>query len=709
MITPFVMRVFDRLANAAILDVARRATPSPPPSLVDSFMEEAFKLDSDMRSAYEDAKRDDATRSADEPSKKEMFRGDFERILEGIANGATSSAKAVSNGDITHLMNMIRFLQRKREGGNDRETKAVGMRETLQGFREGLSKANTRDSTAKKIVAFVEEAFAGEMGWLMNAYLYSRKRGGDLKINLLTQDAGGRDKGKELARMTILGLLLEGTRNSIEKELYANHSTDGGALGAIASGVHHRINNRQTGDMYDDETAVTEGGGKYSRGKWGKYIAPLQDTGKFGHGESLDIIGITEFLNDNFLRPDLDSRTPVDAALPGGGTMTAPSFKTKLKNSDVHLWATGASSGISMDMPAGSGENPGTLGDTLGAPDAPPNKMEEYAIKYLNSPVDSHAMEKLKLDIAQTDEGERILEGVHTNKDLLRAKLRGWVDEAAAIGTVRDIKAGPGTRQEVSKDNKDAIRDIVLIKFGFMSEGHDREDFKRRWLDGQERVPKYYASPMSNDDWSAIGKPLKKIRGKSDVPRKFYEKDWKQSALLNKETGQPPDNTPEILKNPDAFKLITVTHKKGEAADPRHLVEWHKYSRKQREADLDRGLDIYGHKWFEQSISDTVLDELRESHGDLADVLEKFSPEKIFVSVAKTTDQEMARAMGFIRPTIAPQANTLHPNYPALQAGIKAVVKNLAVIMGERKGEDEISVLNYMGLKRLGRIASVIT
>jgi len=386
MITPFVMRAFDRLASDAILDVASRATPSPSPSLVDGFMEEAFRLDPGMRSAYEDAKRADAASSADGPSKEELFRGDFERILEGIANGGTSSAKAVSNGDITHLMNMIRFLQRKREGGNDRETKAVGMRDTLQRFREGLSRPETRASTAKEVAEFVEKVFAGEMDWLMNAYLYSRKRGGDLKINLLTQDAGGRDRGKELARMTILGMLLEGTRNSIEKELYANHPSDGAALGAIAAGVHHRINNRQTGDAYDDETAATEGGGKYSRGKWGKYIAPLQDTGKFGQGESLDILGITEFLNEHFLRPDLDSRTPVDAPLPGGGTMTAPSFKTRLKNTDVHLWATGASSGISMDTPIGADEDSGTVGETIGAQDRPREETEEAVVEWLESP-----------------------------------------------------------------------------------------------------------------------------------------------------------------------------------------------------------------------------------------------------------------------------------------------------------------------------------
>lgn len=713
MITPFVMRAFDRLADAALMDVARSAPPAPDPSHTDRFMEEAFKLDSDMRSAFENAKRDDAAAGpGEEPDKEKMFREVFEQMLESIAHGGTQSARAVSAGDATRLMNTIRMVLEKTLKGEDRKKKSVGIRARLWDFGEALSKSETRDSAARGIADFVQETFSGEIDRLVRSYWWSRSRlTGGLKSALLTQEAGGdRRKAKEQAGLHVFRMLLEGVRQAIKTEAYAQKPSDAAALGAIAQGVWYRIRNRATGDQYDGETAATAGG-KYARAKWGQYIAPLQDTGRFGDRGALDTLGITEFLNEHFLRRDLGSGTPVEAPLPGGGTMTAPSFKTKLKHTTVHTWATAGLPPASLDAPLSPDGR--TLAETIGGQDQPSSEQEGWQIEHLDSPADPAALEKLKAERIPLPEGpreerDRILDAVRTNKDLLRAKLRGWIEEAAAGSSIREIKTGPGTRQEVSDENKDAIKDIVLVKFGFMSEGDGRDGFKRRWLDERKHLPKYYATPMSDDDWKAIGKPLKKVRG-GDAPRKLYEKDWKQNALLNKETGQPPDSTPEVLKSPGDFELVTVTHRKGEAADPRHLTEWHKYSREQREADLDRGLDTYGPKWFEQSISEAVMDELKKSHGDLADVLEKFSPEKIFVSVAKTTDQEMARAMGFIRPSVAPQANTLHPNYPALQAGIKAVIRNLVRIMEERKNEDEVSVLQYIGLKRLGRIASVAT
>lgn len=689
MITSFVLTAFDRLASDAILDIARSATPSPPPSLVDSFMDEAFRLDGKMRSAYEGAKAADAADppTGDESSREEMFRHVFEQILEGIANGGTSSAKAVSEGNITHLMNMIRFLHQKQEGGEDRERKSVGFREKLQGFREGLSRSGTRESTAKEIVEFVQDAFSGEMDWLTNRYLWSRQRGGDLKTNLLAQDTGSKEKGRKQAEMTVFGMLLEGTRNSIEKELYRNHPTDERALGAIVSGVWHRIKNRETGDKYDGETAAT-GGGKYSRTMWGRYIAPLQDTGKFGQGESLDILGITEFLNEHFLRRDLESGTSVDAPLPGGGTMTAPSLRTKLKSTKVRQWATGASAGVSMDAPVGEGDEGGTVGDTISAPR---EDTEGPFTEWLGSP-------------AERDPSS-------TNRDLVREEIRGWVDEAMR-------------RTSVLKTNKAIVRDVLLVKMGLVSSEAERAEFLDRWL--KKDIPKFRAEAIDAATWKKIGEPFRKVR-KGDPGYRVnpetgeaikrrpedeppYSKDWEQQALVNKTTGEQFIGRTDTLKglNQDNLEVVTKVHKAGDEAKPQHMLNWMKYNQEDRKADLEQALDVYSEKWFEQSVSEEVRQELEDSNETLAKAFRKFRPENIFKAVAKYPDAELVRAMGRVKPTVQLESGkTPFEVHPAIYPDIKKAIKRIGDVMVEESEKDD-SALRYLSLKREGRVASRI-
>ena len=394
----------------------------------------------------------------------------------------------------------------------------------------------------------------------------------------------------------------------------------------------------------------------------------------------------------------------IDVPLPDGTTMKVKSYRTELKHDKILSWLSVATPNVSLEEPLSEGGE--SRAEAIGESDKPLSDKEEWQIEHLNSPVDPDTVEKLER------ENPGLLKGVHTNKDLVRAKLREWIEEATERAVSEGVREGfsdgkPIKRKEVPKDSEDAIRDIMLVKFGFKSEGTARNEFKRKWL-GKHDL-KYYATPMTDDKWKSIGSPLKKVRGGAEKVRR-YTTDWEQSgALLNKETDNPPSRTSEVLEDPGDFKLVeTLTHRKGEKADTRHFAEWHEYSREQREKEMDRVLDVYGPKWFEQSVDPSVLEELQRSQGDLAKVYEKFKPENMLVSVSKHTDQELVRTMGFIRPTIQPETKTLDPRYPFLANGIKSAMRILGRILEDRKNEDEVSVMQYTSLKSLGRVASAI-
>ncbi len=666
MITPFVMRAFDRLAAAAIMDIARSATPDPDPSHVDRFMEEAFKLDGNMGSAFEDAKRDDAAavRSGDEPTREEMFREVFEQMLESIAHGGTQSAKAVSDGDITRLMNTIRMVLEKTIKGEGRKRKSVGIRARLWDFGEALSKSETRDSAAREIAEFVQEAFSGEMDRLVRSYWWSRSRlTGGLKSVLLTQETGSRAKAEEQARLHVFRMLLEGVHQAIKTKSYAQKPNDAAALGAIAQGVWHRIRNRETGDQYDGETAATSGG-KYARWKWGKYIVPLQDTGKFGDRESLDTLGITRFLNEHFLRRDLDSRTPVEVPLPGGGTMTAPSFRTELKHADVRMWAATGLPPASLDAPLPDG---GTLSEAIGGQDRPRGETEEGVVEWLGSP-------------AETDPAK-------TNRDVVRGKLRSWVDKAIAR-----------TEFESPNINREPVKDIMLVKLGFMS-GASRAEFIEKWLD--KDIPKFRAEVMSDDEWADLGKPLRKGH-----PKEGYRSTWTQNALVNRYTGEELSSMYNLRENPDDWKIVPKEHKKGDPPNTTHFLNWIKYGQEDRRRDLERALDVYSDRWFELSVNEGLRKELRKKERKLSEAFDRFDPKVIFTPVATRSDQELIRAMGYVKPSVQPlTGKTLFQQYSRIQPDMRRAIRELGGILKE-ESEDDSSVLQYLGLKALGKVAS---
>ncbi len=689
MITPFVMVAFDRLAmGEALLDIARSA-PTPPDELyTDRFMQEAFRLDADMGSAFAKAMLDDASSPPEEnePTKEEMFRHVFEQMLDGIESGETSSAKAVSEGDVTKLMHTIKMLLQKMLQGDDRETKATGMRKKLEEFGIGLSKSDTRDSTAKEVAAFVQEAFSGEIEWLTRSYWWSRVRmTGQRKSTLLTQEAGSKAKAQELARLHIFSMLLEGTRNSIEKDLYAQKPSDAATLGAIVKGVWYRIRNRKTGDQYDGEVAATSGA-EAARSKWGQYIAPLQATGKFGDSGSLDTLGITRFLNEHFLRRDLDSGEAIEAPLPGGGTMTAPSFKTELKHLKVHMWAKSGLPGVSLEGPMSGDDDAGSIADTVGAPDTPRAETEEGIVEWLESPSEA--------------------DPAKTNRDAVREDIRGWVDEAMRRSAVID-------------SNSSAVHDILLVKLGFMSSETERAEFLKKWL--ATDIPKFRADAIAADIWEEIGEPFRKVRRgdpRYDPERKRrpsdeppYSKEWEQQALVDKDTGKQFIGRIDALRkeNQDKLEVVTKVHKVGDDANPQHMLNWVAYSQDDRKADLNRALDVYdGEKWFEQSVNEDVRKELQQSDESLAEVLRKFNPESIFKAVAKHSDTELVRAMGHVKPSVSLETGrTPFQTYPAIYPDIKRAIGKLGEVMVEESRGD-VGALQYLSLKRLGRVAGRI-
>jgi len=141
MIARLVMAAFDRFAiGESLLDIARSVIDSPNPTQTDRFMQEAFRLDSTISAAFAEAMLDDETSppKEGEATREEMFRHVFEQMLEGIASGETSSAKAVAEENVAKLMNTIRMLLQNTLEGNDRETKSVGMRDKTQGIRHRL-------------------------------------------------------------------------------------------------------------------------------------------------------------------------------------------------------------------------------------------------------------------------------------------------------------------------------------------------------------------------------------------------------------------------------------------------------------------------------------------------------------------------------------------------------------------------------------------
>lgn len=674
MITTLVMLAFKRLAAIDLIDMASSAGPNPNPAEVERFMFETFKHDTRLEKMYYDAKIDDKddAESGVEPdgdAREKVLLGVFRRVLESISRGEAPS-ETVSQGDVKQLVNHIYTRADKAIRGVDRETKSVGIREKLFDFGESLSEGN-RESVASDIVNFVQETFSGEFEGLEKQYWFSRTKGG-LKGTLLSQEMGRPAAAKEI-HTQVFRMLLEGVRNAIEKETYRHHASDVHTIGAISAGVSKRIEYGNTGDRFDTKLSAAVMDAKR---KVRKYINPLLNTGQFGNGRDIDTLGITRFLNENFVRKDLPSGTLVDVPLPDGTIMSAKSFKMELKHHKIRSWLSSAMTDISLDEPLPHGDRP----LEIGRQDKPHEETEEGVVKWLKEP-------------AERDPAK-------TNRDVVRDDIRGWVDEVMRRASIAPV-------------NKLAVKDILLVKMGLVSSETEKGEFLEKWLG--RSIPKFRAEVIDTEIWKELGEPFRK-GWKSDPSRdpvqpaeSPYSKEWKQQALVNKTTGEQFVGRLDVLRKEDQdnLEVVTKVHKEGDEPKIQHMLNWAEYSQDDRKADLNQALDVYdGEKWFEQSVNEAVRMELEENDETLAEAFQKFRPENIFRAFAKHSDTGLIRAMGYVKPAVALETGkTPFPTYSGIQNDIARAVKELGDVM-MKESKDDDGALKYLSYKRLGKVAS---
>jgi len=121
--------------------------------------------------------------------------------------------------------------------------------------------------------------------------------------------------------------------------------------------------------------------------------------------------------------------------------------------------------------------------------------------------------------------------------------------------------------------------------------------------------------------------------------------------LVNKVTGEQFMGRIDALKDEsqDNLEVVTKVHKKGDEPKKQHMLNWLEYNQEDRKADLNRALDMYdGEQWFEQSVNEDVRKELERKDETLAEAFRKFRPESIITAVAKSSDTELIRAMGYV-------------------------------------------------------------
>jgi len=183
-----------------------------------------------------------------------------------------------------------------------------------------------------------------------------------------------------------------------------------------------------------------------------------------------------------------------------------------------------------------------------------------------------------------------------------------------------------------------------------------------------------------------------------------------QQALVNKTTGEQFIGRLDALKkqNQDNLEVVTKLHKKGDQPKKQHMLNWMPYSREDRAADLNRALDMYDDKWFEQSVSEDVRRELERSDETLAEAFQKFRPESIFTAISKSGDTELIRAMGYVKPSISLESGkTPFKKHPEIYPDVKRAIEKLGEVMIEESKDDD-RVYQYLSLKRLGKVARCI-
>jgi hypothetical protein len=395
MISRLVLDVFRRLAESAVadikvdpkeqaaLDIAAEAKGGGSPSgeQTSRLLDALADIDPAIRAMLESARG---------------AKGDREKLIEAlagvigeIARGKGGASDAVTNSDAKHLANYCRVRLSKAMAGEDRKTKSRGFEESLRGFAGRLE--GDRKALGDDVVAFVRKTFSGEIPSLVNAYLYSRPRGSSsTRGSLLAQEAGGPDAARKQAESQVLALLYDSVARRagyVRDGTYKVHigdpsiTADEASFNTVVSSLYEDIRHNKINDQF----ARPKTGLETPQAKWRRYAEPLRGTDMFVAGRP-NLGAILDWVNAKFHREDLDSQEPVTATLPGGGSVTAPSFKRKLTMHGLEGWFR-ASQGISsLDAPASVEGDGGTVGESLGKRDEDFEDTEEYKTQYLSDP-----------------------------------------------------------------------------------------------------------------------------------------------------------------------------------------------------------------------------------------------------------------------------------------------------------------------------------
>jgi len=706
MISRLVLDAFRRLAESsataveanpkeqAALDIAAKAAAeaeggaAPSDKQTNRLLNALADLDSAIRAMRESAKGD--------PDIRERLAKTLSGVIGEIARGKGGASDAVASSDAKHLVNYCRVLLSKAMTGEDRGTKSKGFNESLHGF---AGRKDDRKTLGDDMVAFVRETFSGELPMLVKKYLTTPPKGNtSTRGSLLAQEIGGPDAARKQAESQVLALLYESIARRVDHVragTYDSDANDEKSFTSVVSSLWTDIHYNKI----DDQFARPKTGLETPQAKWRRYVEPLRGTDMFA-AERPNLGAILDWINANFHRKDIESQRPLTVSLPGGGSITAPSFKRRLTTDDLMRWYT-ASQGISsIDAPVSAEGDGGTVGESLGKRDQAAEDREEYKTEYLSDPA---------------------------NKARIRAKLKAVIHQAAAKIPVKQESTPSISSGKLRK----MYEMILLIKLGFASEPAAKKRFGEAWRENSNVIAEedgsviaggvvphipFRMKPMDEKLWRDLGRPLRKgwENDKDQGPHRRYKFPWTQKALVRKDTVEAPRDIRELRDDPDPshWKIIKVEHTEAEEPKTEHFVNWVPYTKENRDADIGKTLDAYdGDKWFRMSLRPEAQRALLESL-DKSDPLRHFKSDDILSSFAKNVDQPMLRAMGQVKLTLSPQPNSLYPGMPRLASDIKAMMREVGEIIlrmsdPDKPGYDPDApwIWTYLAMKKLGKVS----
>jgi len=691
MITPFVIRAFERLAAVGgAMEVLEEVAEggSPTPAKVNRLLD-SVSSDPEIGDLYQKALDDRGGHMW------ESLRDAVEDILRNVHEGVGRAHEAFSRNDVEGLLSYLRSVLADAVAGVDRGTMSRGLAADLGDMARRADEGDP--GVWEGVRKWIEQKFPKPLASLTKWYMASYPVGQDKPKGALLSREHGADAGR-IARDTVLNIFFEVVRSKIQDRSFEwKYDSDMHIYNTIVANARWMVRNRDTGDAWDvDKPTQTRG-----QRNWARYVAPLRGTEMFPPGDRPDLDAIADWLNENFRR---DEPETVTAQIPGGGgEMTAKSFKRPKTSKELLTWLQESAAPQSLDVEMG--EDGGTLGETLTAPEQ--QEDEEKRVEHLNAP----------------DESDK------PRREVARGKLKEMLHEA-----VESLPASYGLKIDAGGGVPGSLRDVVelimLVKLGLAS-GSERSDFKKM-VEGMSKpaadsgaAPKIVRMPFrvvgfNEDEWRRQGKPDRNKRTKSTKKRPVvdppgvleYTHDFDQRALVWKEgspnAGEPfTGSMPSLLKNKDNLKVATVRHKAGDPVDLRDFREWSRYTEEDWEKDLDFALEVYdGQKWFQHSIDPAFRERLKKKQNNLAEVFEGFDPMKMWVPASKGTDQPLLRAMGQVMPSVATTSNSLFPNYSGVSVPLRNVMRRLGEMLKEQAEQGNYLPLEYLSLKGSGAIAS---